>query len=153
MWRGLSACLKAWVPLSWLPPCWSLRQVSQSPESLYGLFLDCYALWVSWMWSPLTLKARCLGIYLRCIFHELGCLVCSTGRSPGFWAPSWLWTLHPWWSLWWDCVSASLTCFAFLFFNLLGQLQYAGNDFLQYYSLSQWFPCNLIVFFLSLILQ
>ena len=59
MWRGLSVSqqIREWVPLSWLPPCWSLRQVSQSPETLYGLFLICYALWALWMWSPLTLKA------------------------------------------------------------------------------------------------
>ena len=84
--RGLSASqqIRAWVPLSWLPPCWSLRRVSQSPETLYGLFLNCYVLWVLWMWSPLTLKGFPGGSDSKVSAYNVGDpgSIPGSGRSP-----------------------------------------------------------------------
>lgn len=87
-------------------------------EALKSHFSDCCGLWFLWTWALLVSKTRCFGsLSVRCSSWKLGCLLWDL--KPLLLREK-LWVLssprcglpYQGWSLWYDCVPVSPTCFS-----------------------------------------
>jgi len=91
-----------WTPLDQPSGEWAHSQ------PLQGAFSDfCYLVGLG---APLVFKAKCFGACLSgtCLKSWGNCCgvqtVPSSGRSSGFWVPSWLWVASQLVGFWWDYV-------------------------------------------------
>lgn len=85
---------------------------------LRTISLFAIALWVSWMWDLWAFKTRCwLGLISQVKILKVGVSVVGfklftpQEESLGFEFSPDCRSLYMRWSIWWDCVSASSTCF------------------------------------------